>query len=132
MPPEGLVGAAREAMLNAARHAGGTVSLYLETGAAGIELSVTDRGPGFSLDDIPQDRLGVRESIRGRMQRIGGSASVRSGPGGVGTEILLTLPAPSSVEPASSVEPVETLATDRPVVETPLPVDTTTREAKQP
>jgi signal transduction histidine kinase/phage shock protein PspC (stress-responsive transcriptional regulator) len=90
--PEGLVAAAREAMLNAARHAGGTVSLYLESGAAGTSLSVTDRGPGFSLDDIPADRLGVRESIVGRMRRIGGSADIQPGPGGSGTEIRLALP----------------------------------------
>jgi signal transduction histidine kinase/phage shock protein PspC (stress-responsive transcriptional regulator) len=89
---EGLVAAAREAMLNAARHAGGTVSLYLESGAAGTSLSVTDRGPGFSLDDIPADRLGVRESIVGRMRRIGGSADIQPGPGGSGTEIRLALP----------------------------------------
>ncbi|WP_022884525.1 ATP-binding protein [Glaciibacter superstes] len=91
--PDALVAAAREAMLNAARHAGGTVSVYLESGAGGTSLSVTDRGPGFSLDDIPEDRLGVRESILGRMRRVGGSAAVRPGPGGSGTEILLTLPA---------------------------------------
>lgn len=90
---ESLLAAAREAMLNAARHAGGAVSVYLETGRRGIELSVTDRGPGFALNEIPEDRLGVRESILGRMRRAGGSAAVRPGPGGTGTEILLTLPA---------------------------------------
>ncbi|TFD61679.1 ATP-binding protein [Cryobacterium suzukii] len=90
--PESLVAAAREAMLNAARHAGGAVSVYLETSARGIELSVTDRGPGFRLALIPPDRLGVRESIFGRMRRAGGTAAVRPGPGGAGTEILLTLP----------------------------------------
>ena len=93
--PESLVAAAREAMLNAARHAGGAVSVYLETGARGVQLSVTDRGPGFRLDQISEDRLGVRESILGRMRRAGGAAAVRPGPGGTGTEILLTLPAAS-------------------------------------
>jgi signal transduction histidine kinase len=92
-------------MLNAARHAGGTVSLYLESGSAGTTLSVTDRGPGFSLDAVPEDRLGVRESILGRMRRVGGSAEVRQGPGGRGTEILLALPAraPASPPPTGAV-----------------------------
>lgn len=90
--PDALVAAAREAMLNAARHAGGTVSVYLENGAGGTELSVTDRGPGFTLDLVPEDRLGVRESIQGRMRRIGGTALIRSGPGATGTEIVLGLP----------------------------------------
>jgi signal transduction histidine kinase/phage shock protein PspC (stress-responsive transcriptional regulator) len=90
--PEALLAAAREAMLNAARHAGGTVSVYLESSPSAIELSVTDRGPGFSIGAIPSDRWGVRESILARMQRAGGRASVQPGPGGTGTEISLTLP----------------------------------------
>jgi signal transduction histidine kinase/phage shock protein PspC (stress-responsive transcriptional regulator) len=102
-PPEAIVAAAREAMLNAARHAGGTVSLYLEIGAGGTELSITDRGPGFRLEDIPGDRMGVRESILGRMRRVGGTATVRPGPGGAGTEIVLRLPAmPAPGSPASA------------------------------
>jgi signal transduction histidine kinase/phage shock protein PspC (stress-responsive transcriptional regulator) len=90
--PEALLAAAREAMLNAARHAGGTVSVYLESSQTAIEVSVTDRGPGFSVDTIPSDRWGVRESILARMQRAGGTATVQPGPGGTGTEIRLTLP----------------------------------------
>ncbi|HYI33853.1 MAG TPA: PspC domain-containing protein [Glaciibacter sp.] len=105
--PEGFVAAAREAMLNAARHAGGSVSVYLESSPTGTELSITDRGPGFSLADIPEDRMGIRESILGRMRRVGGSAAVRPGPGGQGTEILLTLPAvPSSTAPPPPPPPV--------------------------
>ncbi|MGY4856497.1 ATP-binding protein [Cryobacterium sp. AP23] len=90
--PEALLAAAREAMLNAARHAGGNVSVYVESSARAIEVSVTDRGPGFSMATIPTDRWGVRESILARMQRAGGTATVRPGPGGTGTEIRLTLP----------------------------------------
>jgi signal transduction histidine kinase/phage shock protein PspC (stress-responsive transcriptional regulator) len=90
--PDALLGAAREAMLNAARHAGGTVSVYLESSPAGVELTVTDRGPGLSLDDIPADRMGVRESILARMRRIGGTADIAPGPGGAGTEVRLFLP----------------------------------------
>ncbi|TFD60332.1 ATP-binding protein [Cryobacterium sp. Hh38] len=95
---EALAAAAREAMLNAARHAGGAVSVYLETGARGVQLSVTDRGPGFRVDQISKDRLGVRESILGRMRRAGGNAAVRPGPGGTGAEILLTLPAAAATQ----------------------------------
>ncbi|MCP2031335.1 signal transduction histidine kinase/phage shock protein PspC (stress-responsive transcriptional regulator) [Okibacterium sp. HSC-33S16] len=90
--PDALLGAAREALLNAARHAGGTVSVYLESSPTAVELTITDRGPGFTLDDIPSDRMGVRESILGRMRRIGGTAELAAGPGGAGTEIRLLLP----------------------------------------
>ena len=82
-----LAAAAREAMLNAARHAGGEISVYIEGSADGVDVFVRDRGRGFRLDDVPSDRLGVRESIIGRMRRAGGSGAVRSD--GNGTEVHL-------------------------------------------
>lgn len=90
--PDGLVAAAREAMLNAARHAGGTVSVYAETAGERVELSIRDRGAGFDVDAVPAGRYGVRESIIGRMQRLGGNATIAPGPGRTGTEVRLTLP----------------------------------------
>jgi signal transduction histidine kinase len=86
-----IIAAAREAMLNAARHAGGDVSVYLETSSSAIDVFVRDRGPGVLLDDIPADRLGIRESIIGRMARAGGSVTMRPGAGGSGTEVHLHL-----------------------------------------
>jgi len=86
-----VAAAAREAMLNAARHAGGDVSVYIEGTASGVDVYVRDRGPGFSLAAVPGDRLGVRESIIGRLRRAGGTATVRPGAGGVGTEVHLRL-----------------------------------------
>ncbi|KZX19851.1 nitrate/nitrite sensor protein NarQ [Rathayibacter tanaceti] len=88
-----LLAATREAVLNAARHAGGDVSVYLESSPQGVDVFVRDRGPGVALDEVPGDRLGIRESIIGRMSRAGGSASVRPGAGGTGTEVHLRLPA---------------------------------------
>lgn len=88
---EALVQASREAMLNASRHGGGTVSVYLEVSDGRAEVFVKDRGPGFELNDVPEDRLGVRESIIGRMKRHGGTASITSTPDG--TEVRLGLPA---------------------------------------
>ncbi|SIO10040.1 ATP-binding protein [Agromyces cerinus] len=93
-----MAAAAREAMLNAARHAGGEVSVYVESTPEAVEVFVRDRGPGFALADVPGDRLGVRESIIGRMRRAGGSGEVRQGVGGVGTEVRLRFPAAERVE----------------------------------
>lgn len=87
---EALVQAAREAIVNAAKHAGGAVSVYLEAGSSGSTVFVRDRGPGFDLDAVPGDRLGIRESVINRMQRHGGQARIRSS--GSGTEVQLTMP----------------------------------------
>ncbi|UQI48315.1 PspC domain-containing protein [Streptomyces sp. HU2014] len=84
--------AAREAMVNAAKYGGegGAVQVYAEVEGRTVFLSVRDRGPGFDLDAVPDDRMGVRESIIGRMQRNGGTARLRSVPGG-GTEVELEM-----------------------------------------
>ncbi|MFJ2443133.1 MULTISPECIES: PspC domain-containing protein [unclassified Streptomyces] len=84
--------AAREAMVNAAKYGGegGAVQVFAEVDGRTVFLSVRDRGPGFDLDSVPDDRMGVRESIIGRMQRNGGTARLRSVPGG-GTEVELEM-----------------------------------------
>lgn len=86
-----VAAAAREAMLNAARHAGGEVSVYIEGSVGAVDVYVRDRGEGFDLDAVPDDRLGVRESIIGRMRRAGGSAVVTQGATG-GTEVHIRHP----------------------------------------
>ncbi|TLM85407.1 PspC domain-containing protein [Pseudarthrobacter sp. NamE2] len=86
---EAMVQASREAMFNASRHGGGTVSVYLEASEAQAEIFIKDRGPGFELSDVPEDRLGVRESIIGRMKRHGGTAAILNT--GTGTEVRLRL-----------------------------------------
>jgi len=87
-----LVAATREALVNAARHAKvSTVSLYAEAEQEQLSVYVRDRGTGFDLSTVEDDRHGVRGSIIGRMQRHGGRAEVRSAPGD-GTEVELTMP----------------------------------------
>ncbi|MFM9369406.1 PspC domain-containing protein [Streptomyces sp. Da 82-17] len=84
--------AAREAMVNAAKYGGegGAVQVFAEVEGRTVFVSVRDRGPGFDLDAVPADRMGVRESIIGRMQRNGGTARLRAVPGG-GTEVELEM-----------------------------------------
>ncbi|MEV6844735.1 PspC domain-containing protein [Actinoplanes sp. NPDC051411] len=86
-----LVAAAREALVNAARHAGvQTVSLYAEVEADELSVFVRDRGAGFDINGVEESRHGVRGSIIGRMKRHGGRAEIRSTPG-EGTEVRLTM-----------------------------------------
>ena len=84
--------AAREALVNAAKYADGAAeSVYAEVEPDQVTVFVRDRGPGFDPDTVPEDRLGLRQSVRGRMARNGGTATVRSSPGD-GTEVQLEMP----------------------------------------
>ncbi|RAY15082.1 histidine kinase [Actinomadura craniellae] len=90
-----MLQATREAMVNAAKYAGtGAVSVYAEVegdpGGEQVTIFVRDRGAGFDLDAVPDDRMGVRGSIIGRMERHGGTATVRTSPG-EGTEVRLEM-----------------------------------------
>jgi signal transduction histidine kinase/phage shock protein PspC (stress-responsive transcriptional regulator) len=89
---QAVVGAAREALLNAAKHAAdpGPIRIYAEVEENSIAAFVRDRGQGFDPGAVPSDRRGVRESIVGRMKRAGGRADVRQAPGG-GTEVGLSI-----------------------------------------
>ncbi|MET1075385.1 MAG: PspC domain-containing protein [Umezawaea sp.] len=87
-----MVQAAREAMVNAAKHAGvAEISVYGEVEADSVNVFVRDRGKGFDQDTVPEDRHGLADSIRGRMVRHGGEAKVRTSPG-EGTEVHLEMP----------------------------------------
>ncbi|WP_406832048.1 PspC domain-containing protein [Pedococcus sp. KACC 23699] len=114
--------AVREALLNAVRHGAAPVSLYLEVGPSGVEAFVRDHGPGFELDEVPDDRLGVRQSILGRMDRHGGTARVRRLEHG--TEVVLTLPAVPVTPPVTP--PATTSVT--PPQQPPQPAPEETRE----
>ena len=87
-----LVLAAREAMANAAKHSGAEeIAVYAEADAKSIAVFVRDRGLGFDPSAVGADRRGISESITGRMERAGGTATIASAPG-EGTEIELTIP----------------------------------------
>ena len=107
-----LLGAAGEALRNSVAAAGTghphrvnrRVTLSTEQGA--IHLAVTDDGVGFDTAAVPEHRLGIAESVVGRMERLpGGSAVITSRPGH-GTSIDLFW-----VRPALSTEPATVAVT---------------------
>lgn len=86
-----LIQAAREAMVNAGKHAGvGAVDVYAELLAGELSIFVRDRGVGFDVEDIPADRHGIRDSIRARVESVGGRVRISSTPG-EGTEVELAV-----------------------------------------
>ena len=87
-----LVLAAREAMVNAAKHAEvDEISVYVEVEEDGVHVFVRDRGVGFDPDAVPEDRHGLADSVRARVTRHGGTVRLRSAVG-EGTEVHLSMP----------------------------------------
>jgi signal transduction histidine kinase len=92
-PASAVVGAIREALTNAAKHAGvRRVSVFTEVAETEVLALVRDRGRGFDPTvHNGMNRRGIAESIEGRMRQHGGTAEIRSLPG-EGTEVELRLP----------------------------------------
>lgn len=91
---EAMVAAAKEGLINAAKHSGqDRIDLFTEVRNGRAHIFVRDRGPGFDPTAIPRDRKGISESIIGRMERYGGTAEYHTG-AGVGTELELVMQLP--------------------------------------
>ncbi len=85
-----LLDAMGEAVRNAAAHAGSAIRVFAEAPPDGdVVVWVSDRGSGFDPEAIAADRLGVRQSIVGRLERAGGTAELRTGPDGSEWELRL-------------------------------------------
>jgi signal transduction histidine kinase len=75
-----LVLAARQAVGNSVTHANGRGLHIIAEGHGdeGIGVTVSDTGPGFDVEAIGADRLGIRASIFARMAGVAGTADVQS------------------------------------------------------
>lgn len=77
-----LVEAAGEAIRNAVAHARSErVDVYCEASGAEVACWVRDRGVGFDPDAVAAGRGGIAESIRARLARVEGVATLRTAPG---------------------------------------------------
>jgi glucose-6-phosphate-specific signal transduction histidine kinase len=85
-----LTEATIQALHNSLTHAGPKASreLSLKSTKAGIKIVILDNGKGFRVSQVSSGRLGIKVSIIGRMQSIGGSAHVISQPR-QGTTVVL-------------------------------------------
>lgn len=94
LPPvvaEALHAAVAATLDNVLRHASANhVELTLGGDDDRLTVLVVDDGLGFDVDAVAVDRLGLRESIIGRMERAGGSARIWSSE--AGTTVLLSAP----------------------------------------
>jgi signal transduction histidine kinase len=89
-----LVGAAREACVNAAKWSGAaSVSVYAEVEPASVSVFVRDTGQGFDPEAVAPDRQGIKVSIRDRVAQHGGSVNIKTATG-TGTEVQLVIARP--------------------------------------
>lgn len=87
-----------QCLTNVRRHAEtGSADVILGSSDADVSVMVIDAGKGFSVDTRTDGRLGVGTSIVGRLETVGGSATVWSQPGR-GTSVLLRVPAHRPVD----------------------------------
>jgi signal transduction histidine kinase len=92
--------AVRAALDNVRRHCGDGTKAWVLVEDEGDLVSVTirDDGPGLAPGRLEQaaaeGRLGVSQSISGRIRDLGGTTSISSAPG-EGTEIRLSVPRPA-------------------------------------
>jgi len=97
-----LVAATGEAVRNAVRHGRPPIRVHAELPRLDDRdtvVWVVDQGSGFDLDALPADRLGVRSSIVGRLERAGGTAILDVGET---TEWELRLPVRRTSEASSA------------------------------
>jgi hypothetical protein len=100
-----LLGAVEECLENVRRHAGvGVASVVLLRSDAELRCLVTDEGRGFDGWDTATQRIGLGDSVVGRIREAGGVARVWSAPGS-GTSVALSLPVTETAGSARSVGP---------------------------
>jgi signal transduction histidine kinase len=96
-PALALAAATGEALDNVRRHAGPDAKAWVlvEDDGAAVTVSVRDNGLGFAPGRLEEaeaaGRLGVAQSIRGRIRDVRGTARLTSSPG-QGTEVELRVP----------------------------------------
>jgi signal transduction histidine kinase len=85
-----LTEAILQALQNSQLHAGLKAQRELILKASNNELKIVlkDNGKGFRPNRVPKGRLGIRNSIVGRVQSVGGTAYIVSSPGQGATVIL--------------------------------------------
>jgi signal transduction histidine kinase len=90
--------AVKQCLVNVLRHSGTTrAEVAVFDSESDVSVMVIDAGRGFVESDTGADRLGIRQSVRGRIEQIGGSVQIWSTPGR-GTSIMIRVPTDSSAE----------------------------------
>ncbi|PRY64618.1 signal transduction histidine kinase [Glaciihabitans tibetensis] len=84
--------AVAECLANVAQHSGvAEAEVAIDASEATLVVLVIDAGTGFAPAEVPNDRLGIKNSVRARIEATHGTVTVWSSPG-AGTSVILRLP----------------------------------------
>jgi signal transduction histidine kinase len=93
---EEVAAAVRQTLRNVAQHAGASrATVFAEEQGGWVVVTVRDDGRGFDFDPErlrAAGKAGILKSVVGRMEELGGRATVQTAPG-AGTEVELRVPA---------------------------------------
>ena len=93
--------AAKQCLVNVSRHAGtDRAELVVYGSDREVSVMVIDTGKGFSEQETGSDRLGLRQSVRRRIENVGGTVQVWSTPG-KGTSVMIRVPASKNAQAPS-------------------------------
>jgi signal transduction histidine kinase len=83
----------RQCLVNVLRHSGSAVAeIAISASESSVSVLVVDSGRGFTTSTATADRLGLRNSVHDRIERVGGSVTIWSSPD-IGTTVMMLVPA---------------------------------------
>lgn len=84
--------AVTQSLVNVAKHSGvSEAEVAMHSTGTEVMIMIIDGGQGFDPEQVGADRLGIRNSIRGRIESVGGSVQIWAGIG-KGTSIVMNVP----------------------------------------
>lgn len=98
--------AVKQCLVNVLEHSGATdAEVAIHGSDEELLVMIIDTGQGFTEEEVGSDRLGLKNSVRGRIESVGGTVQVWSTPGR-GTSIVIRLPVAGAPATHSGRTPV--------------------------
>jgi signal transduction histidine kinase len=96
--------AAKQCLINVLKHSGTDhAELAVYASSADVSVMIVDTGRGFVAESVAPDRFGLRTSVRGRIEEVGGSVKIFSTLGR-GTSVMIRVPVAVSTEAPVAIE----------------------------
>jgi signal transduction histidine kinase len=95
--------AARQCLVNVLRHSGSaSAEVAVSASPDAVSVMVVDGGRGFAPSSTAADRLGLRQSVHDRIERVGGTVTIYSSED-VGTTVIMVVPLQASSDDEAAI-----------------------------